>query len=228
MKRGQQRKIPAPGTNVKRHESAATDWRTGDIVRVRSEHRDAGTFCRLIDQCVARSVRRKRWTLVIVDNAHIHRPETSKAAATLLARHGKHLKLVYVPAYAPEEQLQEKFWKTWRKHVTHDHQRRRITQLEKDSDRHFAWSAHHKDEVLRTIASPYARIQNRKTQFGLFRDITEARRRTFACRPCFACTAARYCVHRHPFLFARAIAVLHLKILQVALRCGVLSSSPCS
>jgi hypothetical protein len=36
MLRGQQRKIRAPGVRPpKRHECAATDWRTGEIVRIR-------------------------------------------------------------------------------------------------------------------------------------------------------------------------------------------------
>ena len=163
MKRGRQHKIPAPGTNVKRHENAATDWRTGDIVRARSEHRDAATFCQVMDLCVARSAQRKRRVLAIVDNARIHRPETANAVKALLARHGKHLRLVYIPAYAPDEEPQEKFWGTWRDHVTHNHQRRQITQLEKDSDRHFAWCAQHPQSVLHTIGSPYAQVQNRKT-----------------------------------------------------------------
>lgn len=163
MKRGHQCKIPAPGTNVKRHENAASDWRTGDIVRARSDHRDAVTFCHVIDLCVARSARRRRRTLVIVDNARIHRPETSNAVKALLARYGKHLRLVYIPAYAPNEEPQEKFWGTWRDHVTHNHRRGRITQLEKDSDRYFAWCAQHPQSVLRAIGSPYAKTQNRRT-----------------------------------------------------------------
>ena len=37
-----------PGVHPpQRHERAATDGRTGDIVRVRGEERGAATFCRL-------------------------------------------------------------------------------------------------------------------------------------------------------------------------------------
>src|SRR5512141_3324453 len=61
MLRGQQRKIRAPGVRPpKRHECAATDWRTGEIVRVRSEKRDAKAFCRMVEKCMARSAGRKR------------------------------------------------------------------------------------------------------------------------------------------------------------------------
>jgi transposase len=71
------------------------------------------TFCQVMDMCVVRSAHRKRRALVIVDNARIHRPKTSNAVKALLARRGKHLRLVYVPAYAPDEEPQEKFWGTW-------------------------------------------------------------------------------------------------------------------
>lgn len=79
MLRGHQTKSRAPGVQPpKRHECAATDWRTGHIVRVRSEKRDAAAFCRLLDKCVAGSARRKRRAIVVADRARIHRPETSR------------------------------------------------------------------------------------------------------------------------------------------------------
>src|SRR5574341_1552488 len=52
MLRGQQRKIRAPGVHPpKRNECAATDWRTGTIVRTRTEKRNAEAFCRLVEKC---------------------------------------------------------------------------------------------------------------------------------------------------------------------------------
>src|SRR5205823_2401575 len=56
MVRGKQKKIRAPGVHPpKRHECAATDWRTGAIVRIRSEKRDSAAFCRLVEKCIKRS-----------------------------------------------------------------------------------------------------------------------------------------------------------------------------
>lgn len=69
MPRGQQRKVKAPGVRpTKRHEVAATDWRTGEIVRVRSEKRNAEAFCNLVEQCVERSACRKRRVIIVTDS----------------------------------------------------------------------------------------------------------------------------------------------------------------
>ena len=164
MLRGKQRKIRAPGVHPpKRHECAATDWRTGTIVRLRSEKRNAQAFCRLVEMCLARSARRKRRVMIVVDRARIHTPEGSRLVAELLKRYDGRLRLRYLPSYSPECMPMETFWNDWRDQVTHNHDRLKITDLEKDSDRYFAHCAHHPDQVLRRIGSPFAkRCQNRR------------------------------------------------------------------
>jgi hypothetical protein len=164
MLRGQQRKIRAPGVHPpKRHECAATDWRTGTIVRIRAEKRNAKAFCRLIKKCMARSVRRKRRVIMVVDRARIHTPEGSRLVTDLLKMYGKRLHLRYLPSYSPECMPMEIFWNDWRDQVTHNHDRLKIKDLEQDSDRYFARCARHPDVVLRRIGSPFAkRCQNRR------------------------------------------------------------------
>jgi hypothetical protein len=164
MLRGQQRKIRAPGVHPpKRHECAATDWRTGTIVRIRAEKRNAKAFCRLIKKCLARSVRRKRRVIMVVDRARIHTPEGSRLVTDLLKMYGKRLRLRYLPSYSPECMPMEIFWNDWRDQVTHNHDRLKIKDLEQDSDRYFARCARHPDVVLRRIGSPFAkRCQNRR------------------------------------------------------------------
>ena len=156
MLRGEQRKIRAPGVHPpKRHECAATDWRTGTIVRIRAEKRNAQAFCRLAEKCMTRSARRKRRVIIVVDRARIHTPEGSRLVAELLKTYGKRLRLRYVPM--------ETFWNDWRDQVTHNHDRLKIKDLEKDSDGYFARCARHPEAVLRRIGSPFAkRSQNRK------------------------------------------------------------------
>lgn len=158
MLRDRQRRIRAPGVHPpKRHECAATDWRTGAIVRVRAERRNAAAFCRLAERCLARSARRKRRAILLVDGARIHRPTQSKRVAALCARYGRRLTLRYLPAYAPECMPMERFWNDWRDNVTHNHDRDDIHALEADSDRYFARCKRHPQRVLRTISSPFAR-----------------------------------------------------------------------
>ena len=89
MLRGQQRKIRAPGVHPpKRQEYAATDWRTGTVVRARAEKRDAEVFGRLVEKCLTRSARRNRRVIRVTDSARIYRPETSKRVAELCQRSG--------------------------------------------------------------------------------------------------------------------------------------------
>lgn len=162
MLRGRQKKVRAPGVHPpKRHECAATDWRTGDIVRVRSGQRNADAFCRLAEACLARSAGRKRRVILVTDRAKIHTPEGSRRVAELLRRHGRRLRLRYVPLYSPECMPMERLWNDWRDHVTHNHDRSQIAELESDSDHYFEERARDPDGVLRTISSPFAsRHQN--------------------------------------------------------------------
>ena len=156
--RGQQRKIRAPGVHPpKRHECAATDWRTGAIVRVRSEKRDANAFCRLVEKCVARSARRKRRVIIVTDSARIHRPETSTRVAKLCWRYGRRLRLWYIPKYSPDCMPMEQLWNDWRDHVTHNHERQHIHELEADSDGYFRRRRRNPQRVLQTLSSPFTR-----------------------------------------------------------------------
>jgi len=154
--RGRQRKIPAPGTNQKRHVFGATDWKEGQILRRYSDHRDRATFCALVEDCIARSKGRGRQTILIVDWAKIHTPEGAKAVRQLLERQGSNLELVYLPKYSPDLQPQEWLWRVWRAKVTHNHQRTNLVDLEMDSEACFGeWDAN-PAAVLRTIGSPFA------------------------------------------------------------------------
>ena len=163
MPRGQQRRVKAPGVHPpKRHEVVAVDWRSGDIVRVRSPQRNAAAFCHLVEKCMARSARRKRRVIIVTDRAGVHRRETSKQVAELLDRYGRRLQLRYVPSYSPECNPTELLWNDWRHYVTHDHDRSDIADLEHDSDGYFRCRARNKGSTLRTIGSPVYQRQNRK------------------------------------------------------------------
>jgi DDE superfamily endonuclease len=154
-KRGQQRKIPAPGDNHKRSVSAATDWRDGGLVWRTDERRCARQFCALADACVARSRARGRRAVLLADNAQAHRPGQTGQVHDLLARHASQLELVFLPAYAPDLNPQERLWRCWRPLVTHNHTRTSLDQLEADSDACFrAWQAD-PSVVLSAIGSPF-------------------------------------------------------------------------
>ena len=156
MRRGHQRKIPAPGTNQKRHLFAATDWRDGTIVRRYADRRDSPTFCALCDALVRRSRTRRRRALVLTDNAHVHRPEKSRQVAALVQRHGRWLKLVYLPAYSPELQPLDHLFRVLRGRVTHNHHRTSLDALEADAEGFLHELTRHPQRTLRIIGSPFA------------------------------------------------------------------------
>ena len=164
MIRGHQKKVRAPGLSPpKRHECAATDWRTGDIVRVRATNRNAAAFCRLIEKCIRRSSRRKRRVIIVTDRARIHTQEGSREVAALMHRYGRRLRLRYVPSYCPECMPMELLWNDWRDQVTHNHDRLKISELEHDSDYYFSRRARNPKAVLKTIGSPFvSRFQNHR------------------------------------------------------------------
>lgn len=85
----------------------------------------------------------------------MHRPGwTAAKLAGLVER------LLYSPDCQPMEELRN----DWRDHVTHNHDRLRIGELEGDREHYFAESAQDPAGVLRTIASPIAkRRENHKT-----------------------------------------------------------------
>lgn len=164
MVRGQQKKVPAPGVHPpKCYEFGAVDWRTGTVLHVRSKTRNAAAFCRLVDRCVARSARRNRRTIFVADSLKIHTAKGSRKVAEMLRRHGRRLKIRYIPKYAPECMPMEHFWEDWREHVTHNHERGDLDELKADSDRYFARKRRNPQSVLQTIGSPFAhRRQTRK------------------------------------------------------------------
>lgn len=164
MLRGQQRKVRAPGVRPpKRHEFAATDWRTGQICKVRAKKRNAKTFCKLVEKCMARSARRKRRVIIITDGPRFHKPEHSRLVRAVREKYAQRLTLVYIPAYSPECMPMEQLWNDWRDNVTHNHDREHIRDLAADSDAYFARCKRNPQQVLQTLGSPFAKHQENKT-----------------------------------------------------------------
>lgn len=164
MRRGRQRKIPAPGTNRKRHLFAAADWRTGATIRRYADRRDSLTFCALVDVLVHRSQARGRKALVLADNARFHRPDKSRQVAALLQRHGPWLDLVFLPAYSPELQPLDHLFRVLRARVTHNHHRRLLDALEADAEAFFRELACRPKRVLQTIGSPFQHFVQRRSR----------------------------------------------------------------
>ena len=99
----------------------------------------------------------------MADGARIHTVKGSRRVAELCARYKRRLTLRYIPAYTPECMPIESLWNDWRDQVTHNHDRLTIAELEGDSDHYFAQRQRDPQAVLRTIGSPFAKWQNRRS-----------------------------------------------------------------
>ena len=69
MRRGQQLRVPAPGTNEKRSVSAAGDLGDGGLLWRTDERRCADQFGATLTACAERSTARGRLAVLLVDNA---------------------------------------------------------------------------------------------------------------------------------------------------------------
>jgi transposase len=107
MRRGQQVRIPTPGTNRKRSIFGALDLATGRWVYQIYERRRSGEFRAFLEHLLL--IYPDRPLLVVLDNASSH---TAKAVAAWVADHPQ-VQLLWLPAYSGHKQNPvEKVW--WR------------------------------------------------------------------------------------------------------------------
>jgi putative transposase len=154
MRRGEQLRVPAPGTNRKRSVSAATDLAAGALLWRTDDTRCADQFCAIGDACVARSAARGRLAVLLIDNAQAHRLGKTGIVRRWLTAQAGRVVLVFLPAYSPDLQPAERLWRQWRPNVTHNHTRATLAALEGDSDRWLGRIAAVPRAVLRALACP--------------------------------------------------------------------------
>jgi DDE superfamily endonuclease len=149
-----QRLVQAPGNNAKQYGFGLVDWRDGYLDWAVADGRRAAPLCAQLRRAVARSRRRGRIAMVILDNLGIHTPKGSRLLRGLLAEVGEDLALVYTPTYDPDANRIEWLWRALRRTVTHTHQRQHLEDLVADADR---WARTITPaQVLSQIGSPFA------------------------------------------------------------------------
>lgn len=151
MKRHEQLKVKAPGTNKKRSVSAAVDLADGDVVWRTDDRRCADQFCATLHACVERSTSRGRLAVMLIDNAPGHQVGKTGIVRRALDEHAGRVVLVYLPTYSPHLQPAERFWPQWRANVTHNHRRDNLSDLEQDSDAWFRRMGAKPSAVLRAL-----------------------------------------------------------------------------
>jgi hypothetical protein len=157
MPRGQQLKVPAPGTNQKGSVSAAVDLSAGWLWWFTHPKRCAVQFGVTLLACAKRSAARGRLAVVLADNAPSHQVGKTGIIRQFLDALGGQVVLVFQPRYSPEVQPVERLWRQWRPNVTHNHTRGGLEELEADSDRWLGRAAADPAGVLQMLGMPVDR-----------------------------------------------------------------------
>ena len=126
MLRGQQKKVATPGTNQKRYLAGAQDARTGELIYVAGDHKNAMLFVFMLWELVLRYPQARK-IHVILDNFSIH--TTPLIESCLNTPEGRRLVLHFLPPYCPDHNRIERTWQDVHANVTRNHKCKTMTDL---------------------------------------------------------------------------------------------------
>ena len=107
MRRGHQKTIPAPGTPQQVHVFGAFDWQDETVTWTVSDRKNSMAFFEFLEHLLIERYPTERIVLVL-DNASIHKSQTSLAALSLF----EHRVLIFwLPPYCSTLNLIERFWR---------------------------------------------------------------------------------------------------------------------
>jgi transposase len=106
MKRGQRKRIPAPGTPLAAHVFGAYNWDTGQVAWQQRRKKNSESFIAFLEH-LAFTVYPNQRLILVLDNASYH---TSRAAQAALAALEEHILVFWLPKYSPFLNPIERFW----------------------------------------------------------------------------------------------------------------------
>lgn len=106
MKRGQRKRIPAPGTPLHRHVFGAYHWHTGQVAWQQSEKKNSEAFIAFLEH-LAFTVYPDQRLILVMDNASYHK---SRATFAALAALEDRILVIWLPKYSPFLNPIERFW----------------------------------------------------------------------------------------------------------------------
>jgi len=122
---GQQKEVPTPGKNVKRHVAGAMDVRTQEMTWVESDRKTSDLFIGLVWE-LPQAYPDANVIHVILDNYRIHSSRRTKQA---LAGLDGRVVLHFLPPYCPEANKIERYWEDFHADVTRNHRCRTMDEL---------------------------------------------------------------------------------------------------
>ena len=126
MLRGQQKEVPTPGKNQKRYLAGAQDARTGELIYVAGDHKNAMLFVFMLWELVLRYPKARK-IHVILDNFAIH--TTPLIQSCLNTPEGRRLVLHFLPPYCPDHNRIERTWQDVHANVTRNHKCKTMADL---------------------------------------------------------------------------------------------------
>lgn len=107
MKRGQQKKIAAPGPAQWHSLIGGLNWRTDEVVTLAADKKNSTTFCKFIKLLMSQ-VPADRPVVIVMDNASYHHSQITQAT---IATYENQLAIMWLPPYCSNLNPIERFWK---------------------------------------------------------------------------------------------------------------------
>ena len=107
MKRGQQKRVPTPGTPRWHHLFGAYNWRTDEIITMPAAKKNSVSFSLFIQHLMAVAPS-DRPVVLVLDNASYHHSHVSQA---LLAFYDNRATVCWLPPYCSDLNPIERYWR---------------------------------------------------------------------------------------------------------------------
>lgn len=146
MRKGQQKRIPTPGTQKWYHLFGAYNWRTDEVITMPAAQKNSLSFCLFIEHLM-QAVPDDRPIVLVLDNASYHHSHVSKA---MLAYFEERSLLFWLPPYCSELNPIERFWRHLKETACANRLFKEITELLDSVDKVLAIQndLHHPDRFL--------------------------------------------------------------------------------
>jgi transposase len=108
MKRGKQKRIPAPGPAKWHHLFGAYNWRTDEVITMTAEKKNTASFCLFIERLMS-LVPKDRPVVIVMDNAAYHHSYISQALVAFYEESGA--TIFWLPPYCSDLNPIERFWR---------------------------------------------------------------------------------------------------------------------
>jgi len=122
MKRGQQKRIPTPGTTRRQHVVGGYDWLSDRIAWTAPAHKNTDSFVAFLEHLLTpvpglTVCYPTQHIVLVMDNASFHKSALSQAALSLFDHR---LRVIWLPPYCSTLNPIERFWRHLKDHVCVD------------------------------------------------------------------------------------------------------------